>query len=128
MHGVSPYTWLLSRPSTTTTALGAAAERPGLPASTPTPAGPVTTGADAPDDAPTSEARPFRLTAGGRELSDCRTLASYGIEPGMTLDCVLALCGGAPTADGPGAPADDPVDAAPQAPVSYTHLTLPTKA
>ena len=89
--------------------------RPGLPASTPTPAGPVTTDPGAPDDAPTREARPFRLTAGGRELSDCRTLASYGIEPGMSLDCVLALRGGAPTADGPGAPADDPVDAAPQA-------------
>jgi len=75
----------------------------------------VATGADALVDAPTRAAQPFRLTAGGRELSYCRTLASYGIEPGMTLDCVLALRGGAPTADGPGAPADDPVDAAPQA-------------
>ena len=89
--------------------------RPGLPASTPTPAGPVTTGADAPDDAPIRAAQPFSADRRCQRAQHCRTLASYGIEPGMTLDCVLALRGGAPTADGPGAPADDPVDAAPQA-------------
>ena len=113
MHGVRPtHGYLVARPPRPRPW----APRPnGLPASTPTPAGPVMTGADAPDDAPTRAAQPFSADRRCQRAQHCRTLASYGIEPGTTLDCVLALRGGAPTADGPGAPADDPVDAAPQA-------------
>ncbi|SCV67675.1 BQ2448_5286 [Microbotryum intermedium] len=37
-----------------------------------------------------------RLVFGGRQLDDTRTLADYGLQPGMTVGLVLRLRGGGP--------------------------------